>query len=162
MKNYSDIINMPRPVSKHPKMDVANRAKQFMPMDALRGFSLAILTKQAEREFVTRISLTEDAQEQLDRRLHMVRPGDTVSVTFFRLEKVLGDLEVGTYHAETGVIEDIDLQGGAVVLPQAFVPISEIIDIRSNAFDTEYSDPEVEEYAEPDQTQTECGGKRRP
>ena len=162
MKDYSDIIHMEPPQLSHPKMDLGNRAKQFMPMDALRGFSLAILTKQAERELVTRISLSDDAQEQLDHRLHMVRPGDTVSVTFFRLEKVLGDLEVGTYHAETGVIEDIDLQGGTVILPQAFVPISEIIDIRSNAFDTEYSDPEVEEYAEPDQTQTECGGKRRP
>ena len=35
---------------RHPRMDVGRRAKIFAPFDALRGFSAAILEKQAECE----------------------------------------------------------------------------------------------------------------
>lgn len=41
-RKYSDIINMERPVSRHPRMDLVNRAKIFTPYDALRGFDEAI------------------------------------------------------------------------------------------------------------------------
>ncbi|MBR2587100.1 hypothetical protein IKE71_01850 [Candidatus Saccharibacteria bacterium] len=34
-KDYSDIINLPRPTSKHSKMDLILRAKQFSPFAAL-------------------------------------------------------------------------------------------------------------------------------
>ena len=33
--DYSDIIHLPRPASKHPKMPLAQRAKQFAPFAAL-------------------------------------------------------------------------------------------------------------------------------
>ena len=32
----------------HPKMDRANRAKQFMPFDALKGFREALAEKERE------------------------------------------------------------------------------------------------------------------
>ena len=50
---YEDILYINRPPLKHPKMPVENQAKAYAPFDALRGFSLAILTKQAERQMVT-------------------------------------------------------------------------------------------------------------
>ena len=59
MKDYSDIINIERPPLKHPRMPVENRAKSFMPFDALRGFNLAILTKQVEQQLAGRIVLSE-------------------------------------------------------------------------------------------------------
>lgn len=34
---YSDIIDMDRPVSKHPKMSMHDRAAQFAPFAALAG-----------------------------------------------------------------------------------------------------------------------------
>ena len=39
MKNYDDIINLERPESKFPKMDIIDRAAQFAPFQALNGFS---------------------------------------------------------------------------------------------------------------------------
>ena len=42
---YEDILYINRPPLKHPKMPVENQAKAYAPFDALRGFSLAILTK---------------------------------------------------------------------------------------------------------------------
>ena len=35
-EDFSDIINLPRPVSKHKKMALSQRAKQFMPFEAVR------------------------------------------------------------------------------------------------------------------------------
>ena len=38
MSKYDDMINRERPVSKkHPPMDIAKRAVQFAPFNALRG-----------------------------------------------------------------------------------------------------------------------------
>lgn len=34
-RDFSDIINLPRPASKHPKMPLAQRAKQFSPFATL-------------------------------------------------------------------------------------------------------------------------------
>lgn len=43
MKNYDDIINLPRPISKnHLRMSDYNRAAQFSPFAALTGYKEAI------------------------------------------------------------------------------------------------------------------------
>ena len=153
---YEDILYIKRPPLKHQKMPVENRAKSYAPFDALRGFSLALLTKQAERQMVTRIMLSDDAQEQLDRKLHMVQSGDKIAVTYFCLERVIGGLELGTYIRETGEVEDIDTQTGILFLSTACVPIQEIIEIESDAFGDGYADQEVEPDAEPDETEAVC------
>ena len=42
-KNYDDIINMARPISKHKKMSLHDRAAQFSPFAALTGYDDAII-----------------------------------------------------------------------------------------------------------------------
>ena len=43
MNAYSDMLALPRPVSRrHPQMRRADRAKQFMPFAALKGFDEAL------------------------------------------------------------------------------------------------------------------------
>lgn len=153
-KSYDDIINVRCPTLKHPQMSLENRAKIFAPFDALRGFSLAILTKQAEHQLVSRITLSEDAQEQLDYKLRMVQPGNTVTVTYFRLERVIADLELGTYTSETGEIEEIDTDTGTLFLTNACVPIQEIIELESSIFSEDLTGQEVCQYDGPDQTKT--------
>ena len=47
--DYSDIINLPHPVSKyHPRMSMMSRAAQFSAFEALSGHSERI--KEAEQE----------------------------------------------------------------------------------------------------------------
>lgn len=140
---------MERPASAHPKMDIGNRAKQFIPMDALRGFSVAVLTKQREKQLVARINLSEDEMELLNWQLHQIQSGDTVTVTYFQLEKIIGDLEIGTYVTETARVEEVDTVDRALVLSQAYVPFSDLYIIESEIFDRVYED---ENYAEPNQT----------
>ena len=135
MTDYSDIIHTERPHSAHPKMDIGNRAKQFIPMDALRGFSVAVLTKQREKQLVPRACLSEDAAETLDWRLRQLREGDTVTVTYFQPERNIGGLEVGTYTAVTGQIIDVDSESGALVLSNVYVPFGDIYQVESGIFD---------------------------
>ena len=132
MDDYADIINMERPLSSHPKMDLGNRAKRFSSFDALRGFDLALLAKQAERQLTVRRDLLDDAQDELDCKLHMLQAGMKVSITYFRMEKMIGDMEVGTYITETGVVEEVDLQENAIVLRTAFIPISDIAELNTD------------------------------
>lgn len=150
MNDYTDIINMERPPSSHPKMDLGNRAKLFSSFDALRGFDLALLAKQVERQLTVRASLLDDAQELLDRKLHMVQPGAKVSITYFRMEKMIGDREVGTYITETGTVEAIDLQEKAIVLSAAYIPCSDIIGLEGDDIPECAGEVEVNPYDGPD------------
>lgn len=148
MKDYSDIINIKRPPLKHPRMSLENRAKIYAPFDALRGFSLAILTKQVEQELVERIILAFDAQEQLERKLSLLETDTQVTVKYFCLKKRVGDLEFGTYEQETGPVELLDTENRALILPQCYISFGDILELDSNAFNCEYADsPEVEPYA---------------
>lgn len=48
-EDYSDIIDLPHPVSqKHPRMSMAERAAQFSPFAALTGHAEAVQAKAAE------------------------------------------------------------------------------------------------------------------
>lgn len=140
MERYADIINLPRPESAHPKMTLGNRANQFVPMDALRGFSVAVLTKQREKQLVPRITLSENALDLLDWQFHQIRPGDTVTVTYFHLEKFIGNLEVGTYATETAQVEEVDIENKILALSHAYIPFSDVYTIESETFDQVYED----------------------
>ena len=85
----------------------------------------------------------------LDWQLHQIQSGDTVTVTYFQLEKIIGDLEIGTYVTETAQVEEVDMDGGALVLTRAYVPFLDLYIIESEIFDRIYED---ESYAEREQT----------
>ena len=71
MGMYDDIIGLERPVSlKHPPMPRPDRAKQFMPFAALRGFDDVIDDRGVLRE--RRHTLSEDERETLDESLRLL------------------------------------------------------------------------------------------
>lgn len=80
-----------------PKMSRQDRAKQFMPFAALRGFAEAI--KEAERETVPRAELYEEEAEVLNRKLHRIRPGQSVTAVCYRS---------GGYITITGEVSRLD------------------------------------------------------
>ena len=103
-----------------------------------------------ERQLTVRASLLDDAQELLDRKLHMIQPGTKVTITYFRMEKMIGDTEVGTYITETGTVETIDMQEKAVVLSAAFIPCSDIIGLEGDDILECAGEVEVNPYDGPD------------
>ncbi len=132
MGKYDDILHMERPASKHPKMDLTNRAKLFSPFSALRGFDIAVLTKQKENALVERAWLSEDMREVLERKLRQISAGDRVTVTYFCLRKAIGDYEIGEYVTETDVVEEVDELAQALVLPGTFIPFTDIYDLQGD------------------------------
>lgn len=73
---------MARPASGHMKMDRKNRAKQFAPFDALRGFGEAIREKGVL--YTERPVLCEDKKEELEKCLSGIKEGDCVTVIYFK------------------------------------------------------------------------------
>lgn len=69
---YDDIINLPRPESKYPRMPRANRAAQFSPFAALTGHEEAI-RKTASMEIKKQTGL----RVELPIRVYQLDLGET-------------------------------------------------------------------------------------
>ena len=80
---YQDILYQQRPLSRHPKMSVENRAKLFTPFSALRGFDIEILTQEQDRLLVPQVVLASDREEEIYRLLNGLHQGDWVTVSYF-------------------------------------------------------------------------------
>ncbi len=79
------------------KMPREERAKQFMPFAALKGYEEALHKK--EKVTVPRMELSEEYQEVLDRELRRVQKNDIVTVVFFCRNE---------YLQQTGVVSKVD------------------------------------------------------
>lgn len=85
--DYSDIINLKRPVSKkHPKMKTSDRAAQFAPFAALTGYDAAV--RETARHTTEKHELCENALELLDYKLEKLRERiaemPELCITYFR------------------------------------------------------------------------------
>ena len=70
--DYSDIIDLPHPVSKrHKPMPMQNRAAQFAPFAALTGYEDAIA--ETARATEQAIEVSTDLAALLDQRLELLR-----------------------------------------------------------------------------------------
>lgn len=58
-----------------------NRAKQFVPFAAVKGFEEALRAK--ERIIVEKIELSEERKVELDFKLHQVSKNDIITVVYF-------------------------------------------------------------------------------
>ncbi len=75
-----------------------DRAKQFIPFDALKGFREAL--KEQEKRVADRKELSETDAEELNRKLLEVKKNDQVKVIFF---------ENGEYLEAKGAVSSLDL-----------------------------------------------------
>lgn len=81
-----------------PRMERAERAKQFMPFAALKGYEEAL--KKKEKIVVPKMELTEDYAEVLDRTLQQLKKNDIVTAVYF---------SNGEYVRVTGMVSRIDV-----------------------------------------------------
>lgn len=123
---YGDMIHLSRPISRHPKMSVENRAKLFAPFSALRGFDIEILTKEQDRMLVSRVTLGTDQQELIRHRLNDLRSGQRVTVTHFALAKELEGISLGEYVTQTGQVRRVDDFYQVLVLDNGVVAFEDI------------------------------------
>lgn len=78
-------------------MPRAERAKQFMPFAALKGYEEALRRK--EKIVVPKAEVSEEYAEELDRKLRSIQKMDVVTVVYFC---------EGEYIQRTGVVSRID------------------------------------------------------
>lgn len=63
------------------KMSREERAKQFMPFSALKGYELAL--REKEKIVVPKVELSEDYAQELDYQMHQIQKNDMVKVIYF-------------------------------------------------------------------------------
>lgn len=82
-------------------MDRSDRAKQFMPFDALKGFQEAL--REKERICVPKRSLSEEERAELDRELARIGKTDMVEAEYF---------QDGEYVCVRGMVAAVSRQEG--------------------------------------------------
>ena len=116
-------------MKSHAKMSRSDRAKQFSPFAALKGYETALRVK--EKELLPRIELSEEAQAELDRKLHMITKGDLVTVVYFQQ---LDDSEFGEYLQITERVSKLDANMKILQIGQIRINIKDIYDVKGERF----------------------------
>ena len=128
MTEYDDIIDLPRPKSKHEPMPMSDRAAQFSPFAALTGYGDAI--DETARLTDHRIELSEEERAELDYKQQYLSTLDspTVTVTYFVPDERKSG---GAYVTHTGVLKRVDEVERMVVFKDGLrVPLDEVMDIK--------------------------------
>lgn len=103
----------------HPKMDRSNRAKQFMPFDALKGFREALAEK--ERVIVPKRELSEEQKEELDFKLRQIRKLDIITAEYF---------QNGEYVKVTGMVSGMDESSRILRIVNEKIAFEDIVDLQ--------------------------------
>ena len=102
----------------------ADRAKMFMPFDAVKGFREALAVK--ERIIVPKTELSEERKEELDRRLRMIHTGDIITVVYFH---------DGEYVKLTGMVSKFNPAGRTLSIVNTMIPLDDIRELENSAGD---------------------------
>mgnify|MGYP000360506031 CR=1 FL=1 len=134
MNDYSDIINLSRPVSKRPKMTLEQRSAQFAPFAALTGYEGQV--KETARLTNKRIEIDEELKLLLNLKLQLIqekiKEQPDVTITYFIPDD---KKEGGKYETVTNSVKKIDTYKSEIILIDGMtIAIDEIIDISSEIY----------------------------
>lgn len=110
--------------SKRGTMDRADRAKQFMPFDGLKGFREALAEK--ERIVVPQRDLSEEEKEELDRKFRLIQKKNIITVEYF---------QNGEYVKVTGMVSRIDETSKVLKIVNTKVDFNFISDLQGEIFE---------------------------
>ena len=119
-EKYRQLQSLHRPVSRHPSMGQAQRAKQFAPFSALRGLETAI--NDCQKKYYPLSSLSPERKEELDNILQTLTPGTFLSVSYFSPKQTCPEL-LGTYCSYIGVFQGYDTQKTLLCIGTHSIPI---------------------------------------
>lgn len=100
------------------KMSREERAKQFMPFAALKGYPDALQKK--EKIVVPKVELTEDSAQRLNRKLTQVREQDMITVVYFCR---------GEYLKITGKVAKLDADSRYIKIVNTKIPLDDILEV---------------------------------
>lgn len=114
-QKYADIIQLKRPASARPKMDLTHRAKIFSPYDALRGFDEAIDETKEQNNRIQKIVLSEEETAILSDKLLQVRKGMALTAEYFAADPD----GLGIYKTVKGAVIRIDPTGRVLAIEES-------------------------------------------
>lgn len=134
MDNYSDIINLSRPVSKRPRMSLEQRSAQFAPFAALTGYKCQV--KETARLTNKKIEINEELKEILNKKIQLIqkkiKEQPQIEITYFIPDS---KKDGGKYEIICNTIQKIDMYTNEfVMLDGTRININDIIDIQGNLF----------------------------
>lgn len=100
------------------KMTREERAKQFMPFAALKGYTEVL--KKKEKIVVPKMELLEEYQEELSRKLCQVQKNDIVTVVYFSKNE---------YLKLTGMVSRIDDTARILKIVNTKISFEDLYDI---------------------------------
>ena len=105
-------------MENRPKMSREERAKQFMPFAALKGYPEALEKK--ERAVVSKAELSEEYAEILDIKLKQISQNDIITIIYFCN---------GEYLKKTGMVSRIDETARILKVVNTKILFDDIYDI---------------------------------
>lgn len=105
-------------MENRPKMSREERAKQFMPFAALKGYPDALRKK--EEIVVPKAELSEESQNELDFKIRQVCKNDIITVVYFCKNK---------YLKQTGMVARIDKTAQVLCVVNTKIKFCDIYDI---------------------------------
>ena len=95
-----------------------NRAKQFVPFAAVKGYEEALRAK--EKIVVEKIDLSEERKEELDFKLHQIHKNDIITVVYFYKDE---------YIKIEGMVSRLDIDARALKVVNTRIPFDDIYDL---------------------------------
>ena len=105
-------------MGNRPKMDRAERAKQFMPFAALKGYEEAL--REKEKIVVPKIELSEEMKEELDFIMQNIQKNDMIKVVYFQEDE---------YLQVTGLVSRLDKDAGILKVVNTKIEFANILKI---------------------------------
>ena len=103
-----------------------NRAKQFMPFAAVKGYEEALRAK--EKIVVEKIQLTDEKKAELDYKLHQIQKNDMITVVYFQKDEYI-QLE--------GMVSRLDTDGRVLKIVNTSIPFSDIYELSGDKLDND-------------------------
>ena len=130
MDDYSDIINLSRPVSKRPRMSLEQRSAQFAPFAALTGYEGQV--KETARLTNKKIEINEELKEILNKKIQLIqkkiKEQPQIEITYFIPDS---KKDGGKYEIICNTIQKIDMYTNEIImLDGTRIDIDDIIDIQ--------------------------------
>lgn len=95
-----------------------NRAKQFVPFAALKGYEEALRAK--EKVLVEKIELSEEKKEELDYKLHQIQKNDIITVVYFYKDE---------YIKLEGMVSRLDTDARILKIVNTKIPFEDIYEL---------------------------------
>ncbi len=134
MNNYDDIINLNRPISKHPHLSISSRAAQFSPFAALVGYDEQV--KEVARLTDKKIEIDDSLKEIINNKLNYInnhiKENIEISITYFVKDT---KKDGGKYLTKNGIVKRIDKVNNYIKFyDNDIIYMKDVLSIKSDLF----------------------------